>query len=73
MISANGAGMRLICASVAVRALRWVKAWKRVVPMPATSSACPAVPRCRQSLRSFTVSSVASTLAASTWPCDMPL
>src|ERR1700733_5063102 len=54
IISANGAGMRLICASVAVSAFRWVKAWKRVVPMQATSSACPAGLVCRQSLRSLT-------------------
>jgi hypothetical protein len=72
MISANGAGMRLICASVAVSPFRWVKAWKRVVPIAATSSPWPAADRCRQSLRNFTVSWVASTLAASTRPCDIP-
>ena len=41
-ISANGAGMRLIWASVAESPFLWVKAWKSVAPMPATSSAWPA-------------------------------
>ena len=42
-ISANGAGIRLICASVAESPFLWVNAWKSVAPMPATSSAWPAV------------------------------